>query len=168
MTLQQISRRDFIAKSAAIGVIAAGVHSSCAAAQSTSPNEKLNIGFVGTANQALFSLSNCKIENIAALCDVDELYLGRAAATFKSAKKFTDFRKLMDDKTVDAIVVCTPDHIHAPATLAALFSGKHVYCEKPLTHTVEEARLIREAAAKNKRLATQMGTRSFVPELLEK
>src|SRR4029077_16854109 len=76
---------------------------------------------------------------------------------FPKAKFTTDFRRLLDQKGIDAVIVATPDHTHAVATLAALRSGRHVYCEKPLTHTVSEARLVAETAAKHKRV-TQMGT----------
>jgi predicted dehydrogenase len=97
-------------------------------------------------------------ENITALCDVDESALNAAANRHSKAETFLDFRRLYDQaKTFDAVVVSTTDHTHAFATLPALQLGKHVYCEKPLTHTVWEARIIRQAAQKAN-VATQMGT----------
>lgn len=153
------NRREFLRQSACLGAAIAGggFFTSRALSESKSPNEKLNIAFVGVANQARFSIDSLRGEHIAALCDVDENYLHQAAAEFPQAAKFHDFRKLLDAPGIDAVAVCTPDHIHAPATWMALARGKHVYCEKPLTHSVFEARQIALAAAKAK-VATQMGT----------
>src|SRR5204862_83854 len=89
--------------------------------------------------------------------DVDDTFLDKAKQEFPKAEFCHDFRKLNEQKNLDAVVVCTPDHIHAPATLNALKLGKHVYCEKPLTHTVYEARLVSKAA-RDAKVATQMGT----------
>ena len=152
-------RRDFLKRSALAGstLVGCGFFSSRTAMASKSPNEKLNIGVIGTANQARFTIGNLGGENIVALCDIDENYLGQAAADFPKATKYADFRKLLEQKDIDAVTVCTPDHIHAPATIMALRLGKHVYCEKPLTHSVYEARLVAQAAASAK-TATQMGT----------
>lgn len=152
-------RRDFLKQSALAGSAFAGVgfFGSLAGADSKSPNEKLDIGMIGTANQARFTIGNVKQENIVALCDIDDNYLGKAGEEFPQAKKYNDFRKLLEHPGLDAVAVCTPDHIHAPATVMALRMGKHVYCEKPLTHNVWEARLVAETAAKAK-VATQMGT----------
>jgi predicted dehydrogenase len=94
---------------------------------------------------------------IAALCDVDEKRSAKAREQFPQAKFYTDFRRLLDQKGLDAVVIATPDHSHAVATTTALKAGLHVYCEKPLTHTVQEARVVAELAAKQKRI-TQMGT----------
>ncbi len=83
--------------------------------------------------------------------------LGEAAKKFPAAKTYADYRRLIDQRDIDAILVATPDHTHAVATAAALRSGRHVYCEKPLTHTVSEARIITDLAKKTK-LVTQIGT----------
>lgn len=149
------TRRELIRSAAVLG--AASVLPEAAGARPRSANDKLNIGVIGTANQARFSIDNVKGENIVAVCDIDENYLAQAAKDFPQAKTFNDFRKLLEMKDIDAVVVATPDHIHAPATLAALETGRHVYCEKPLTHTVDEARRVAEAAKRHKRV-TQMGT----------
>ncbi len=122
-----------------------------------SANDKLNIGFIGTAGQAGFSIANLKDQNIVALCDVDSTKLAAASQKFPGAKTYSDFRRLIDQKGIDAIVVATPDHTHAVATAAVLRSGRDVYCEKPLTHTVSEARFITELARKQKAV-TQIGT----------
>ena len=122
-----------------------------------SPNEKLNIGVVGTANRARGNIAGVEHENIVALCDIDDTFLAAAAERHPRAKTYNDFRRLLEQKDVDAVVISTADHTHAVATAAALKAGKHVYCEKPLTHTVFEARMVSRLAAKNRRLATQMG-----------
>jgi predicted dehydrogenase len=97
-------------------------------------------------------------ENVVALCDVNARNLDKAAQEFPAARKYADFRKLLDDANdIDAVVVSTTEHTHAFATLPALKLGKHVYCEKPLTLNVQECRLVMEAAAAA-RVATQMGT----------
>jgi predicted dehydrogenase len=156
---ERVSRRAFLRRSAAAGALAAGVGTFGRGlrAEERSANEKLNIGIVGTANQARFSIDNLRDQNIVALCDIDDLLLGKAGEEFPGARRYNDFRKLLEQGDLDAVVVCTPDHIHAPATVRALRLGKHVYCEKPLTHTVAEARLVAQEAAKAKK-ATQMGT----------
>ncbi|MDB6019987.1 MAG: putative dehydrogenase [Pedosphaera sp.] len=122
-----------------------------------SPNEKLNIGIIGTANRAQTNIAGVASQIIVALCDIDDNYLAAAARKFPGAATYNDFRKLLDQKNVDAVVISTADHTHAAAAVAALRSGLHVYCEKPLSHNVAEARLLSRMAAKYK-CATQMGT----------
>jgi predicted dehydrogenase len=123
-----------------------------------SANEKLNVAFIGAGGRANANSDAIRAlgENIVAFCDVDDK---RAEKNYKKSPdvpRFKDFRKMLEMKGIDAVVVSTPDHMHAPASIAAMKLGKHVYCEKPLTHSVYEARLMREIAEKNK-LATQMG-----------
>ena len=122
-------------------------------------NEKLNIAIIGSGGRGAANLNGVSSENIVALCDVNSSAVEAAAKKHPKAAKFTDFRQLFDKaaKDFDAVVVSTCEHTHAFATLLAIQHGKHVYCEKPLTHNIAEARVIREAAAKTK-LATQMGT----------
>lgn len=141
------------------GVWAAGAPSS---GPTTGPSDRLNIGLIGVGGRAASSMveENGAIvgQNVVAICDVDSKNLARCASDhFPKAEQYRDFRKLLDRKDLDAVMVSTPDHTHAAATMLALESGRHVYCEKPLTHTVEEARRVAETAAKNKRV-TQMGT----------
>lgn len=123
-----------------------------------SPNEKLNIGVIGVAGRGGENLQGVSGENIVAICDVDDHRLAAAAQKFPSAKPYHDFRRLVDQKDIEAIVVSTPDHTHAVATSAVLKSGRHAYCEKPLARTVSEARFVTELARKNPKLATQLGT----------
>ena len=157
---QQFNRRQFLGRTAALGAIASGFHiHPTRAADSKSPQEKLNLAVVGVGNKGWHNVQQLTSQNIVALCDVDSNYLAKAAESFPQAKQYRDYRKLLDaeHKNIDAVVVSTADHTHAPPTSIALDLGKHVYCEKPLTHTVEEARVIARLATKNK-LATQMGT----------
>ena len=121
-------------------------------------NEKLNIAMIGVGGRGADNLKHVVSENIVALCDVCEPLIDKAAAHYPHARRYRDFRKLYDNaRDFDAVVVSTTEHTHAFATLPALQLEKHVYCEKPLTHNIWEARQIREAAAKTK-VATQMGT----------
>lgn len=125
------------------------------------PSERLRVGAVGIAGQGASDLGQIAAAGaeIVALCDVDEnrKEVGKWREKFGKAKFYADFRKMIDASGLDAVMVATPDHTHAAATLAALNADLHVYCEKPLTHTVEEARLVAKTAAKRKRV-TQMGT----------
>jgi predicted dehydrogenase len=120
-------------------------------------NDKLNIAMIATGRRGAHNLKQVGSENVVVLCDVDAAANDAAAVTYPSAKKFADFRRVFDQPAgFDAVVVSTCEHTHAAATMLALKHGKHVYCEKPLTHNIYEARKIREAAEKTK-LATQMG-----------
>ncbi len=127
------------------------------AADSTAANSKLNIGVIGVAGRGGDNLRGVSSQNIVALCDIDDNLLSAAARNFPSAKTYNDFRLLLENKEIEAVVVSTPDHIHAVAAAAALNSGRHVYCEKPLTRTVSEARFITDLARRQKRV-TQLGT----------
>jgi predicted dehydrogenase len=151
---QELNRRQLLGRGLAAG---AGVLLAPAApAAPRSPNEKLNIGVIGVRNQGAYNLDNVKDENIVALCDINDNYLGEAAKNFPRARTYNDFRRMLERKDLDAVVISTPDHTHAPATLIALETGRHVYCEKPLCHTVAEARRVAEAARRYRRV-TQMG-----------
>ena len=157
-----LNRRDILKNTALAGAgffLAGNLRSRAEENKSASPNEKLNVALVGCGGRAEGNLAGVAGENIVALCDVDD---ARAAGAFKqypNAKKFRDYRNMLDamHKEIDAVVVSTPDHTHAVAAMAAMNLGKHCYCEKPLAHTVHEARRMAEVA-KEKKLATQMGT----------
>lgn len=128
--------------------------------------EGVNVGVIGVGGRGETNLAGvAAIEgvNIVALCDVDEEALAKAAAKFPKASLDHDFRKLIERKEVDAVVISTPDHTHAPAAALALRHGKHVYVEKPLTHSVYEARVLTELAAQS-RCATQMGNQHHAGE----
>jgi predicted dehydrogenase len=152
----QTSRRDFLKNAA---MIAGGFWISGAASRAAngSPNEKLNIGVIGVNHRGADNLKGVSGENIVALCDIDDNYLAEAKKHFPKAKTFSDWRKLNEFKEIDAVVISTTDHTHAPASIMAMKLGKHVYCEKPLAHDVSEARIVGETCRKSK-VATQMGT----------
>ncbi|MDX1946770.1 MAG: Gfo/Idh/MocA family oxidoreductase [Pirellulaceae bacterium] len=148
-------RRRFLRQSAAMA--GAAILGAPAILRGENLNSKLNIAVIATGGRGGHNLSQVAGENIVALCDVFQPNVDRAAEKHSRARKFADFRRVFDHaKEFDAVVVSTCEHTHAFATLGALQLGKHVYCEKPLTHNIWEARVIREAAAKAK-VATQMG-----------
>jgi predicted dehydrogenase len=151
-----LTRRQFI-KQTALATAGAVVIGGQGFARKLSPNDKLNLGIIGVAHRGGENLKAVTGENIVALCDIDANFLAAAAKQFPQAKTYNDYRRLLDQKNIDAVVISTADHTHAVITLAALKSGRHVYCEKPLTHTVSEARVIAKAARKHQRV-TQMGT----------
>jgi len=154
----QISRRHFLSVAASGGaglLILSGSRS----ARSYQANEKLNIAVIGAGGRGAANLSEVAGENIVALCDADERRAAGSFARFPQAKVYYDYRKLLDelDRQIDAVVVSTPNHVHAPASVTAMRMGKHAYCEKPLSHSIYEARMAARVAAE-KKLATQMGT----------
>jgi len=155
-----LSRRAFLRESARV----AGTLSLSApflASVRAGANGKVNVGFVGVAHRAAEDLSEVArltdAVNVVALCDVDANFLAEAAKKHPDARTYADFRRLIEQKDVEAVVVGTPDHVHAVAAAAALRTGRHVYCEKPLTRTVSESRVLRELTASQKRV-TQLGT----------
>ena len=157
----RLNRREMLrnASLAGVGIL---VSRGAVGAESTSPNETLNLAFVGSGGRGAANLGvliRDKSVNVVALCDVDQQRAARTFERFPKARKFQDFRKMLEDMTkeIDAVVVSAPNHIHAPASAMALRLGKHVYCEKPLTHSVYESRVLAQLAAENK-VATQMGT----------
>jgi predicted dehydrogenase len=159
---RRINRRAFLKTTAVAGTgfwIASGFELEGAQPRRPGPNDRLNIGIIGAGGQGGSNLGNVARlgENIVALCDVDDRRAAKAYAAHPKATRYSDFRVMLDkQKNLDAVTVSTPDHQHAIAAITAMNHGKHVYCEKPLTHDVWEARQMRLAAAKN-RVATQMG-----------
>ncbi len=150
-----ITRRGLLRDSLLVG---AGVWVGTDVARAAdSPNEKLNIAIIGIDGRGAANLAAvAPTENIVALCDVDEEKLARVGARFPQAHRETDYRRLFSRPDIDAVMVSTPDHHHAPAASMALRMKKHVYCEKPLTHSIAEARALAKLA-KHARVATQMG-----------
>ena len=151
-----VTRRRFVKNAALTGVSLMGFP----AILRSRPSERLNIVIIGCGGRGGANMNQMVRENIVALCDVSEQSLAKAGEKAPNARRFRDYRKLYDelkDSEFDAVVVSTTEHTHAFATLPALLRKKHVYCEKPLTHNIHEARLITEAA-KRAGVATQMGT----------
>ena len=121
------------------------------------PSNKLNIAGIGVGGMGAQNLKNCAAENIVALCDVDTGYAAKTFQTYPKAKVYGDYRVMLEkQKDLDAVIVATPDHWHALIALAAIRAGKHVYVQKPMTHSLQEARVLTEAARAQK-VATQMG-----------
>jgi predicted dehydrogenase len=180
MKRDKITRRKFVAGTtgAAVGAMIVPRHA-LGGPGYVAPSDKLNVAVVGCGGQGASDASELVVggDNIVALADVDFGYVDKAVAertkdregkpneqmvklqeAYGKAKRYDDFRKMLDQqKDIDAVLVATPDHIHAVAAKAALEAGKHVYCEKPLTWSVHEARALRETARKNPKLVTQMG-----------
>jgi predicted dehydrogenase len=160
-----LSRRDFISGAAATAAFTIVPRFVLGGSGHIPPSEKLNIAGIGIGGRGASVLEGVESQNIVALCDVDWRH---AAGTFKrypNARKYRDFREMLDkeEKNIDAVTVATPDHVHAVSSMAAIKRGKHVYCEKPLTHSVYEARMIAQAARKYK-VATQMGNQGQASE----
>jgi predicted dehydrogenase len=124
----------------------------------TPPSEKLNVACIGLGNRGKASLHGVHNENIVALCDVDLRTAGDAFSNRPKAKAYRDYRKLFDEMgdRIDAVTVATPDHTHAVIAMEAIKRGKHVYCEKPLAHSIHEVRELRKAAHEHK-VVTQLG-----------
>lgn len=159
-----ISRRRFIGRSSSALAAFTIVPRHVLGRGETPPSDKLNIAGVGIGGRGFGDLQAVSKENIVALCDVDERYAAGAFRQWPEAKRYSDFRKMLEtEKGIDAVVIATPDHTHAVVAMMALRLGKHVYCEKPLTHSVYEARKLGEAA-KEAKVATQMGNQGQASE----
>ena len=157
---EKISRRDFLRKSA-VGLAGLTVVPSAVlgkAAGHTAPSDKLNIAAVGIGGMGAANLQNMETENIVALCDVDWKYAKNTFDRYPNAKRYWDYRKMLDEmgKDIDAVLVATADHTHCLIAADAITMGKHVYVQKPLTHPVYESRLLTKLAEKYG-VATQMG-----------
>ena len=135
--------------------------------QQNPPSRRLNIAAIGTGNQAAVDLKNMESENIVALCDVDDRRVAEMFRRHPQAKRYKDFRKMFDEMAdkIDAVLVGTPDHTHAVDAMAAMECGKHVYCEKPLAHSVAEIRAVRREA-RNRKLITQVGNQGHSSEYI--
>jgi predicted dehydrogenase len=165
--IRTLSRRRVLTGAAALGGL--GAMRSLGMAAVPSVPDRVNIAFIGIGNYGANNLKELAAENIVAICDVDwrtrSQLSGRftpaseTAAAHPEAKRFDDWRVMLEkmDKRIDAVVVCTADHVHAQAALTAMKMGKHVYCEKPLAATVQEVRAMAHMAERHPRQATQTG-----------
>ena len=152
-----VTRRQAIAAGAAAASIAIVPRHVLGGPRNVSPSEKLNIAGVGVGGMGSGDVQSVRNENIVALCDADQRSLAHNAKAFPNAKTYTDFRKMLEtQKDIDAVLCATPDHLHAVVCMMAIKMGKHVHCQKPLTHSAYEARAIGKAA-KEAKVATQMG-----------
>lgn len=157
--LGQTTRRQILQAGAASAVGVWAWPLLAADEKKEAPLEKLNIACIGIGGKGKSDCEQAgKVGNVVAICDIDDQRLDSMAKTFPKASKYNDFRELLEKmgSKIDAVVVSTPDHTHAPASAMAIKLRKHVYCQKPLTHTVYEARRLRELAHEYK-VCTQMG-----------
>ncbi len=154
----KISRRDFMNSAAAAAAFTIIPRHVLGGKAYAAPSDKLNIACIGVGGRGGANLNGVRNENIVALCDVDKKQGGKAFEAYPKAKHYTDFRKMLDevDNQIDAVVVSTPDHTHAVACMDAIRRGKHLYCEKPLAHSIYEIRELMKAAREHK-VITQLG-----------
>lgn len=157
-----VNRRDFLKGAAGAGIGFWVANHYARGQEGSSPSDKLNVAVVGITNRGGENINEMEKEaaglfNIVALCDVDDVFLKSVGLRYPKAKPYNDFRKMLEQKDIDAVLCATADHAHAWVTLAALRSGRHTYCEKPLAHSLEEIRLVTETAKREKKV-TQMGT----------
>ncbi|MGH7201725.1 MAG: Gfo/Idh/MocA family protein, partial [Planctomycetaceae bacterium] len=165
---QHSTRRDFLKQSAAAAGAVWWVGTQSAYADSSSPLERLNFACIGTDGKGSSDTDDAgRNGNIVALCDIDDSRIEKKSRRYKDAKVFNDYRQMlvsMGDK-IDAVTVSTPDHSHAPASVMAMKMGKHCFCQKPLTWSMHEARVMRETA-KKQNVATQMGNQGTADNTL--
>ena len=160
-TTYRYSRRRFLSSSASTAFAFQFVPS-----RGWGANERVNVAGIGAGGKGASDVAGAAKHgaNIVALCDVDERRAGGTFKKFSKAKRYKDFRVMLEkQKDIDAVTVSTPDHVHAVAAMAAMKLGKHVYCQKPLTHSIHEARMLTNAAAEGK-LVTQMGNQAHAGE----
>jgi predicted dehydrogenase len=154
MSRQSISRRHFIATATAATIVPRHV---LGGSGHTPPSEKLNVAGIGVGGMGRSNLRELESENIVALCDVDHAYAAETFKRYSQAKVYSDYREMLDkEKSIDAVMIATPDHTHAVIAMEAMRRGKHVYCQKPLTHDIYEARILAKAARQTG-VTTQMG-----------
>jgi GFO/IDH/MocA oxidoreductase family protein len=159
---RKLNRRQALGRLGMLGAGALGLGGGFARAGTPTASDKLNIAVVGCGGQGAENLHQVAGENLVAFCDVDEKRAAEAFRKYPKVRRFRDYRKMLDamHRQIDAVVVSIPDHMHAPVSLHAMELGKHVYCEKPLTWGIGEARRMAQVA-REKRLATQMGTQGM-------
>src|SRR3954447_17005595 len=165
--MRQTSRREFLKTTAVTGV---GLWVGGKALAAESPNERIRFACIGVGGKGDSDTADAaRLGDVVAICDVDQRTLDKAAAKYPMAQKFTDYRKLFDkmEDGIDAVTVSTPDHHHAQAAARAMQIGKHCFCQKPLTHTIWEARRLGEIA-RDKKVATQMGNQGTASSGLRK
>ncbi|KPK78042.1 MAG: oxidoreductase, partial [Phycisphaerae bacterium SM23_30] len=164
---RKLTRRKFMSRSAAAAAALTIVPRSVLGDPThPAPSEKLNIAGIGVGGQGGGDINAFRDENIVALCDVDERRAGGTFRRFPEARRYKDFRRMLDmEKDIDAVVVATPDHTHAVAAMEAIKRGKHVYVEKPMAKTVKEVRLLTEAA-REAGVVTQMGNQGRAAETM--
>jgi predicted dehydrogenase len=166
----RLTRRDFLRGTTFTAAGLAMAPRGAAGWRRISPNEKLGVAFIGVGGRGASNLGGLSSGNdVVALCDVDERRAGEAFRKFPNAKRFRDYRKMFDElgKSIDAVAISTPDHTHAVAAMEAIRRGIHVYCEKPLAHSVHEVRALMKAA-REKGVVTQLGNQGHSTDSIRK
>jgi predicted dehydrogenase len=164
MSGQHISRRRFLAAAVTSAAPAIVPSTILGGPRRAAPSEKLNIAGIGVGGMGKSNLRQLESENIVALCDVDHQYAAETFKRYPKAKVHSDYRRMLDEqKDIDAVLIATPDHTHAVIAAEAMRRGKHVYCQKPLTHDVYESRMLAEAARRTG-VTTQMGIQGHSSE----
>jgi predicted dehydrogenase len=160
-----VPRRTFLASAATVTAGFTIVPRHVLGGQGTpAPSDKLNIAGVGVGGMGKTNLKRCEAENIVALCDIDFDLAAEVFEKYPNAKRYKDFRVMLDEQPdIDAVIIATPDHTHAVIAMAAMERKKHVYVQKPLTHSVSEARLLTETA-REQGVVTQMGNQGHSGE----
>ena len=162
--MKKMDRRSFLAGSAAVGSSVLVSSSVLGRGGQIPPSDKLNIAGIGIGGMGGADLQDMETENIVALCDVDWDYAARRFERYPNAKRYKDFREMLDkQKDIEAVVIGTPDNTHAVIAMAAIKAGKHVYVEKPMAYSIQETRTLR-AAAREAKVATQMGNQGHAEE----
>ena len=160
---RRLTRREFTNQSLVAGL---GMLAAAPLARSASPNEKLNIGVIGAGGKGESNILGVKRENIIAVAEVDDERGAKGLKMIPKAKRYYDYREMLDkEPSLDAVIISTPDHHHSPAAVLAMKMGKHVYCEKPLAHSIYEARVMQKIA-REKKVATQMGNQGHAGSVL--
>ncbi len=153
----RMNRRDFMVTAGAATVFSIIPAHVLGGLNRPAPSDRLNIAGIGVGGMGGSNLKNLPDENIVALCDIDFSYAAKTVQRYPKAKLYADYREMLEkQKDIDAVVIATPDHTHAVIALAAIQAGKHVYCQKPLTHDIYESRVLAEAAGKSD-VTTVMG-----------
>ncbi len=161
----KISRRDFIGTAAAVAAFTVVPRKVLGGPNNVPPSEKLNIAVIGVGGRGSEDIEAVSSENIVALCDVDLNSAGEILTKYPNVKVYRDFRRMLEseNRNIDAVVIAAPDHIHAPAAIIAMKMGKHVYVEKPMAHTIFEAREMTRVAQQTG-VVTQMGNQGHADE----
>lgn len=153
-----IGRREFLGAAGAVAAFTVVPSHVLAGAAGQRPSDKLNLAAIGVGGMGASNINACSTENFVALCDVDDNYAAKVFNRFPDAKKYKDFRVMLDkeDKNIDGVVIATPDHTHSVVAMACIKRRKHIYLQKPLAHSIYEVRKLTEAAREAK-IQTQMG-----------
>ncbi|MCK5565540.1 MAG: Gfo/Idh/MocA family oxidoreductase, partial [Planctomycetes bacterium] len=161
---KNVTRRQFIKAASAVTAFTIVPRHVLGGAGHTAPSDKINIAGIGVGGMGFHNLRELESQNIVALCDVDHQYAAKVFDRYPKAKRYKDHRKMLQNqKDIDAVMIATPDHTHAMITIDSMKAGKHVYCQKPLTHTIRQARHVARVA-KQTGVVTQMGIQGHSAE----